>query len=89
MRNTIEVPQEALSLRSGDNGEVLPEKGDPVNFMVEGTIRKVNEGWCLVDVRFINGHRPGPPENEFIREESDEEDDLRSLAENADMEEGY
>jgi hypothetical protein len=85
MKNQIEVPKEALSLRQlGGEGEVFPEKGDPVDFHVEGTIRKVNEGWCLVDVKFINGKRPGPPEREFIPEVSDQEDDLRSLAENAD-----
>jgi hypothetical protein len=84
MKNQIEVPQDALSLRAIGGNDVLPEKGDPVEFRVEGTIRKVNEGWCLVDVKFINGQRPGPPEREYIPERSDEEDDLRSMAENAD-----
>ena len=86
MRNTIEVPQDALSLPYEGN-ETLPQKGDPVDFRVEGTIRKVNDGWCLVDVKFVNGQRPGPPAREFIPEE--EERELREMATEADMLEGY
>ena len=81
MRNQIEVPKEALSL-PGMSGEVFPEKGDPVDFHVEGTIRKVEEGWCLVDVKFVNGKRPGPPEREFIPEEGEAE--LAEMAATAD-----
>ena len=85
MKNQIEVPKEALSLRSmGGEGEVFPEKGDPVDFRVEGTIRKVKEGYCVVDVKFINGQRPGPPEREFIPEEDGEEAALREMAASAD-----
>lgn len=81
MKNTLEVPQSALSV-----SDVNPEKGDPVSFHVEGTIRKVNEGWCEVQVKLINGKRPGPAEGEFIEGEGDE---LASMAEKADAEEGY
>lgn len=86
MKNTIEVPKSALAIpimAGTEDGEVSPEKGDPVSFHVEGTIRTVEDGYCVVQVKFINGKRPGP---EFISEE-DEEDDLRSMAENADMNE--
>ena len=58
-----------------------------MDFRVEGTIRKVNEGWCLVDVKFVNGQRPGPPEREFIPE--DEEANLQEMAAAADATEEY
>lgn len=85
MKNTIEVPQDALSIPY-EGKEAIPQKGDPVDFRVEGTIRKVNEGWCLVDVKFVNGKRPGPPETEFF---NDEEASLGIMAEAADKQEGY
>jgi hypothetical protein len=93
MKNQIEVPKDALSLKFGaDERMVYPEKGDPVEFRVEGTIRKVHEGSCTVDVKFINGMRPGPgrEEPEFIPSEvSEEEDALRTMAEAADAGASY
>ena len=83
MRNQIEVPRDALGIRNlADAGDVLPEKGDPVDFRVEGTIRSVKEGYCVVDVKFVNGQRPGPPEREFIPEEGEAE--LAEMAATAD-----
>ena len=80
MKNTLEVPQSALSI-----DDVDPEKGDPVSFHVQGTIRKVNDGWCEVQIKLINGKRPGPEANEFI----DEGDALDGMAASADAEEQY
>ena len=87
MHNTLEVPQSALSLPGPEGNKVMPEKGDPVSFHVEGTIRKVHEGWCEVQIKFINGKRPGPEEGEFI--DTEEGDTLTNLAKAADASENY
>lgn len=66
----------------------LPEVSDPVSFNVEAVVKSISGGNAIVNVRFINGERPGHGESD---EESKEpmdtaEDDLAKAAKMADEE---
>jgi hypothetical protein len=66
----------------------LPEVNDPVSFNVEAVVKSISGGNAVVNVRFINGERPGHSKTE---EESEEpmdtsEDDLAKAAKMADEE---
>lgn len=101
---TIKVPLKSLRLPGiypgsvGPDGkeekEVLPEAGDPVSFSVEGVVTGVTDDMGDVEVRFINGERPGAQDAEGAENggatknpEADEAASLAKMAEEADAEE--
>jgi hypothetical protein len=97
---TIKVPLKSLRLpgiypgmvgEGEEEKEVLPEKGDPVSFSVEGVVTGVTGDMGDVEVRFINGERPSAHDagekKETKSEEPNDEADLAKLAEEADAEE--
>lgn len=91
---TIKVPLNALRLPGiypgmdgGDEEkEVLPEQNDPVSFSVEGVVSKVVGDMAEVNVRFVNGQRPGEAEPAAEKSEESEmsEDEMQAAAEMAD-----
>lgn len=96
----IKVPLKSLRLpgiypgmtgEGEEEKEVLPEAKDPVSFSVEGVVTAVNGDMADVEVRFINGERPGEQEKHEASEskttEADEEANLTKMAMEADAEE--
>lgn len=92
---TIKVPLKSLRLPGGigsipmgeesEQESVSPEVNDPVSFSVEGVVKSVSGEVADVEVRFINGERPG--QSEAKEEEKDPtEEELGKMAKKADME---
>lgn len=95
---TIKVPLKSLRLPGGimsqtsseeDSEGVTPEVNDPVSFSVEGVVKTVTGDIADVEVRFINGERPGESEATEKQKEKPEdntESELLKQAEKADQE---
>jgi hypothetical protein len=66
----------------------LPQVSDPVSFNVEAVVKSITGGNAVVNVRFINGERPGENEaDEEAKEPKDtSEEDLAKAAKMADEE---
>ena len=93
----IKVPLKSLRLPGGigampmgeesEQEAVSPEVNDPVSFSVEGVVKSVSGEVADVEVRFINGERPGQSEGEADKGEKEpSEEELGKMAEKADME---
>lgn len=93
----IKVPLKSLRLPCGigsipmegeEQETVSPEVNDPVSFSVEGVVKSVSGEVADVEVRFINGERPGQNEaNEPDKGKGEPtEEELGKMAEKADME---
>ena len=78
----------AMSVEEKEQETVSPEVNDPVSFSVEGVVKSVSGELAEVEVRFINGERPG--QNETTEpdkgEEEPSEEELGKMAAKADME---
>lgn len=94
----IKVPLKSLRLPGNvmspvsaeeDAEGVTPEVNDPVSFSVEGVVKTVSGDVADVEVRFINGERPGESEATEKQKEKPEdntENELLKQAEKADQE---
>jgi hypothetical protein len=67
----------------------LPEVNDPVSFNVEAVVKSISGDNAVVDVRFINGERPGKneaTEKEEMPQKETSDEDLAKAAKAADEE---
>ena len=70
----------------GDEKAVTPEVNDPVSFTVEGVVKSVKGSNAEVEVRFINGERPGGKDDKPEKDAEPSDEDLSKMAEEADAE---
>lgn len=87
----IKVPLNSIIIKRWNGGEdeekITPSEGDPVDFSVEAVVSSISGGIAEVDIRFINGERPGQSEAEADKGEKEpSEEELGKMAEKADME---
>lgn len=88
----IKVPLNSIIIKRWNGGDdeekITPSVGDPVDFSVEAVVSSISGGIAEVDIRFINGERPGQNEsNEPDKGEKEPtEEELGKMAEKADME---
>jgi hypothetical protein len=83
---SLRIPGQ-FSTEEAEEGE-LPQVNDPVSFNVEAVVKSINGDNAVVDVRFINGDRPGESEadEEKKNPKDKENEDLAKAAQAADEE---
>ncbi len=67
-------------------GPVLPEAGDPVEFRVKGVVKSVSGDNAIVDIRFVNDEKVSAPKSAKDQRAQDEQD-LQDAAAQADEQE--
>jgi hypothetical protein len=84
---SLRIPGQ-FSQEEAEEGD-LPQVNDPVSFNVEAVVKSISGDNATVDVRFINGERPGKSEadeEKKMNPKDKEDEDLAKAAEAADEE---
>ena len=68
---TIQVPAAALAVTDysapmadaeKERPKIQPQKGDPIDFRIRGSIQAITGGMATVNVAFVNDQRPEMPD---------------------------
>jgi hypothetical protein len=86
---TIERYPMAMTSEGDGPKKITPEVNDPVDFRIEGVVTSISGDTAEIDVRFLNGERPGGAaavEDDKAKKDEAEmsEDDMMAAAEEAD-----